>query len=49
MRQLLLATLLLSSLTVAAQGFIGHARLAKKQYEQKAAKARARGEVVDEM
>ena len=49
MRLLLLATLLLSSLTVAAQGFIGHhARLAKKQYEQKAAKARARGEVVDE-
>ena len=49
MRKLLLALLLLGALTTAAQGFISHqARLAKKQYDQKTAKARARGEATDE-
>ena len=49
MRKLLLALLLLGTLTAAAQGFISYqARLAKKQYEQKTAKARARGEAADE-
>ena len=48
MRKLLLALLLLGTLTAAAQGFISYqARLAKKQYEQKTAKARARGEATD--
>ena len=48
MRKLLLALLLLGTLTAAAQGFISHqARLAKKQYEQKTANARARGEATD--
>ena len=49
MRQLLLAILLPFALTAAAQGFISpQAKIAKKQYEQKAAKARTRGEAVDE-
>ena len=49
MRKYLLAILLPFALTASAQGFISpQAKIAKKQYEQKAAKARTRGEAVDE-
>jgi len=49
MRHLLLAILLPFALTAAAQGFISpRAKIAKKQYEQKTAKARTRGEAIDE-
>ena len=49
MRKFLLALFVFSALTAGAQGFIDpQAKIAKQQYERKVAKARTRGEVVDE-